>query len=44
MRDEYVPEEPQEPSGRYWMEKDEVGQPIIHFDDQERTPDLPERA
>ena len=44
VRDEYVPEEPQEPSGRYWMEKDEEGQPIIHFDDPERTPDLPERA
>ena len=24
VMDEYVPEEPQEPSGRYWMGKDEV--------------------
>ena len=26
VMDEYVPEEPQEPSGRYWMGKDEDGQ------------------
>ena len=25
VMDEYVPEEPQEPSGRYWMGKDEAG-------------------
>ena len=29
VMDEYVPEEPQEPSGRYWMGKDEDGQPKI---------------
>ena len=37
--DEYVPEEPQEPSGRYWMGKDEDGQPKIYFDDPERAAD-----
>ena len=31
-RDEYVPEEQQEPSGRYWLGKDEDGQPKIFFD------------
>ena len=37
--DEYVPEEKQEPSGRYWLGKDEDGQPKIFFDDPERKPD-----
>ena len=37
VMDEYVPEEPQEPSGRYWMGKDEDGQPKIYFDDPERA-------
>lgn len=31
-RDEHVPEEQQEPSGRYWLGKDEDGQPKIFFD------------
>ena len=47
VMDEYVPEEPQEPSGRYWMGKDEDGQPKIYFDDPERAADDfddPERA
>lgn len=44
VRDEYIPEGPQEPSGRYWMEKDEEGRPIICFDDPERAPGLPERT
>ena len=39
VMDEYVPEEPQEPSGRYWMGKDEDGQPKIYFDDPERAAD-----
>ena len=43
MMDEYVPEEPQEPSGRYWMGKDEDGQPKIYFDDPERAADAPIR-
>ena len=43
MMDEYVPEEPQEPSGRYWMGKDEDGQPKIYFDDPERAADAPEQ-
>lgn len=33
MADEYVPEEKQEPSGRYWPGKDEEGKPKIYFDD-----------
>ena len=41
VMDEYVPEEPQEPSGRYWMGKDEDGQPKIFFDDPERAADAP---
>lgn len=41
VTDEYVPEEPQEPSGRYWMGKDEDGQPKIYFDDPERAADAP---
>ena len=39
VMDEYIPEEPQEPSGRYWMGKDEDGQPKIFFDDPERAAD-----
>ena len=31
--DEYVPEEKQEPTGRYWLGKDENGQSKIYFDD-----------
>ena len=41
--DEYIPEEPQEPSGRYWMGKDEDGQPKIYFDDPERAADAPKQ-
>ena len=43
VMDEYVPEEPQEPSGRYWMGKDEDGQPKIYFDDPERAAEAPKR-
>ncbi len=35
-KDEYIPEEKQEPSGRYWLGKDEDGQPRVHFDDPEK--------
>ncbi len=35
-RDEYIPEEKQEPSGRYWLGKDEDGQPKVYFDDPEK--------
>ena len=42
--DEYVPEEKQEPSGRYWLGKDEDGQPKIYFDDPERTDGEPSDA
>lgn len=42
VMDEYVPEEPQEPSGRYWIGKDEDGQPKIYFDDPERASDVSE--
>ena len=41
--DEYVPEEPREPSGRYWLGKDGDGRPKIHFDDPERTADAPQK-
>ncbi len=36
MMDEYVPEEKREPSGRYYLGKDENGQPKVYFDDPER--------
>ena len=39
VMDEYVPEEPREPSGRYWVGKDEDGQPKIYFDDRSRAED-----
>ena len=39
--DEYIRSEPQEPSGRYWMGKDEDGQPKIYFDDRSRAADAP---
>ena len=36
MMDEYVPGEKREPSGRYWLGKDENGQPRVYFDDPEQ--------
>ena len=44
VMDEYVPEDPQEPSGRYWVGKDEDGQPKIYFDDPERAADAPKQS
>ena len=43
VMDEYVPEEPQEPSGRYWMGKGEDGQPKVFFDDPERAAEAPKQ-
>lgn len=43
VMDGFVPEEPREPSGRYWMGKDEDGQPKIYFDDPARAADAPEK-
>lgn len=43
VMDEYVPEEPREPYGRYWMGRDEDGQPKIYFDDPERAAEAPEQ-
>ena len=43
VMDEYVPEKPQEPSGRYWLGKDADGQPKIYFDDPEQAADAPEK-
>ena len=43
VMDKYVPEEPQEPSGRYWTGKDEGGRPKIHFNDPERAADAPKQ-
>ena len=37
VMDEYVPEEKPEPSGRYWLGKDEDGKPKIYFDDPKRA-------
>ena len=44
VMDEYIPEEKQEPSGRYWLGKDEDGKPKIYFDDPERADDGPSDA
>lgn len=41
VMDEYVPEEKREPSGRYWMGRDESGRPRIYFEDPERAADAP---
>lgn len=41
VTDEYVPEEPQVPSGRYWPGRGEDGQPKIYFDNPERAADAP---
>lgn len=41
--DEYVPEEKQEPAGRYWQGKDADGQPKIYFDDPDRAADAPQK-
>ncbi len=41
-RDEYVPEEKQEPSGLYWVGKDKDGQPKVYFDDPGQAADAPE--
>lgn len=43
VTDEYVPEAKQEPSGRYWLGKDEDGQPKIYFDAPERAADAPQK-
>ena len=42
--DEYVPEEKQEPSGRYWLGRDEDGQPKVYFDDPKRESGEPSGA
>ena len=44
VMDEYIPEEKQEPSGRYWLGKDEDGQPKVWFDSPERADDKPSDA
>jgi len=43
VMDEYIPGEKQEPSGRYWLERGEDGQPKVCFDDLERAADAPEK-
>ena len=43
MMDEYVPEEPEEPSGRYWIGREQDGRPKIHFDDPERAAGAPNK-
>ena len=42
--DEYVPEEKQEPSGRYWLVRDENGRPKVYFDDPEQADNGPSEA
>lgn len=43
VMDEYVPEEPREPSGLYWRGRDEDGQPRIYFDDPDQAADAPKQ-
>lgn len=42
-RDEYIPEEKREPSGRYRLGRDGDGQPRIYFDDPGRAADAQEQ-
>ncbi len=42
VTDEYIPEEKQEPSGLYWLERDEDGNPQIRFDDPGQPEESPE--
>jgi len=44
VTDEYIPEENPEPSGRYWLGKDEDGKPKIYFDDPKRAEDTPDAS
>ena len=44
VMDEYVPEEKPEPSGRYWLGKDEDGKPKIYFDAPERAENAPDAS
>lgn len=44
VMDEYVPEEKTEPSGRYWLGKDEDGKPKFYFDNPERAEDAPDTS
>ena len=39
VMDEYIPEEKQEPSGRYWLGRGDDGRPKVCFDDPERAVD-----
>lgn len=41
LRDEYIPEEKREPSGRYWLGRDGDGRPKVYFDDPERAENTP---
>jgi len=43
VKDEYIPEKKQEPSGLYWLGRDEDGMPKVYFDDPERAADAPEK-
>lgn len=43
LRDEYIPEERQEPIGRYWKERDEEGRTKICFDNPERAAAIPKQ-
>lgn len=38
-RDEYIPTGSQEPTGRYWLDRDEEGRPKVRFDDPEQKDD-----
>lgn len=42
VTDEYVPEEKPEPSGRYWLGKDEDNKPRIYFDAPSQHEDVTE--
>ncbi len=43
VMDEYIRSEPQEPSGRYWIDRDGDGQPKIYFDDRSQVEEAPKQ-
>ncbi len=42
-RDKYIPEEKQEATGRYWVEKEEGGKLTVRFDDPEQPSEASEK-
>lgn len=43
VTDEYVPEEPREPSGLYRVDRDQAGRPQVSFDDRSQVEAAPQK-